>query len=192
MKRQWNRAQKWKGNLVPALFWFPPTLLGVALGFVKQQFLFGALFIFIGIVVGLVALNYTGLWENNRLKKAAVLNFQREHPNFQGFAVFVGFARAGYGSALDPHEDVGMLALLGNTMVIRGEHLNLEVENRNVKEIGYAGSIHSLIFLGGWIKIVTDTQTIYVEPREYSTLSRNNRFRKKMVGRLQNWRRPGG
>lgn len=189
--RWWSGELKWMGNLVPMIFWLPLTAAGVLIGLVKHNYLVGAYLVLAGQIIGWIAINNFGLWQNKALKRHLGKLFELRQGDFDGFRIFVGLSRPGFKSLLDPHEDIGYLAIDGSHLFFVGEHFGFRVQASEIENIAFASSIHTLLGLGGWVELDLthdgERKILYFEPREERTLWRNNRLRKKLVGRLLNW-----
>ena len=195
MAKSWDGQAKWMGNLIPFLFWAPFSLIGLALLFIRHDYRLSIALLAIGQIAGWLALNYTGLFNNKQFKIAGRTRFEAAFPGFKGEAIFVGFAKPNHKSMLDPHQDLGYLGINESEMVFAGEDGKFSLDRRSITGIKKSASIHTLLAMGGWIRVDASTDdkpiTIYFEPREKGTLIGNNRYRKKMVGRLREWKATG-
>lgn len=176
---------------MPLLFWLPPTALGVYAALARNQYAPAVSLLVLGLVAGWLALNWLGLWGNSELKRHYAQAFDQRYPNFEGYKAFVGFAPSGHYSVLDPHKDVGFLGLHSDYLVFVGEDGGMVVQRSEVREVGMAPSIHSVVGLGGWVSLKIHRngadKTLFFEPRESDTLLVNNRSRKRMFSHLNNW-----
>jgi len=195
--RHWNRRRRWMGNVLPAVFWFPLTMAGLII-YYRTGHVWGWAFntLCLGQFLGLVSLNYLGLFENALLRKELDREFRVLRPRYTGYRVFVGFASQGYSSWVDPHEDVGYLCLTPETIEFYGDQIIWKLEHKDVLRITKGPNIHSLVGLGRWIRIeatLGGSKTILrLEPRDRDTLIGNLIGGRKLRVRLLNWQQAKG
>jgi hypothetical protein len=180
------------GNVAPFVFWLPPTATGLAIVLRTKNFFGPGLFLIIfGQVISLIVLNYTGLFANQRMRQAMTEEFDILKPHFRGLRVFVGFASPHYRGILDPHEDVGFLALTAETLEFIGDQRSLMVKLEDVHRVRFRPNTHSLVGLGRWICVegVTQEQAFEMrfEPREVGTLLGNRKLGGLIKEKIENW-----
>lgn len=181
------------GNLVPALVWLPLTVCGlVVIRATKDPLGSGFWLLLVGQLGSLVVLNFTGLWENRRMRTALFREFQILRPNHRGWKMFVGYASGPYTSWLDPHEDIGYCCLTPDTLEFYGDAKVRIVKREEVKRILWRPNVHSLLGLGRWIVVEAVESgkpvTLKFEPRDRDTLLGNLLLGQGLKRRLLNWR----
>lgn len=175
------------GNVVPALVAMPFVIggCGLALGRPDAAAIGGGVVAF-GLLVGLLALNRFGLYENACMRSALGARFGRS-----ASGTFVGFATPTYRSALDPHEDVGFLEVGDDALVFIGESHTVRLPKTSIRRIGKRANPHSWVGLGGWLSIEATLEghpaRMLVEPRQADTLLGNKRIAKTLHRELQAW-----
>jgi hypothetical protein len=182
------------GNLAPAILWLPLTIAGIIILYRTKQVWGWALdCVCLGQVLGLVALNYLGLYENASLRWELDREFRVLRPRYSGWRLFVGFASQGYTSWVDPHEDVGYLCLTADTIEFYGDRLIWKLKRGDVIRIANGPNVHSFVGLGRWIRIeATQDGTrilLRLEPRDKDTLLGNLASGRKLRQRLINWQK---
>lgn len=184
----WTSRRKWLGNLIPASIWLVPTAAGIIWSIRQDNFLgIGLIGVIIGLVAGLLAVNFFGLFENEAMKRTLEIRLRARGEFPKDSICFVGFARPEYSSMLDPHEDVGFLELRPNELRILGESLQIEISKSEVKEIRFRPNVHSIFGLGRWISIETEQSRLLIEPRQLRTLRKNLRFGRSLRAELEAW-----
>jgi hypothetical protein len=185
------------GNIIPFLFWLLPTGLGVAwmMWRVELQGL-GLYLLIAGSVLGWLALNQFGLFENGRMRRDLERTLRARGVDLVPDRVFVGIATPRHQGRLDPHEDVGFLFLFPDRATFISETRTLDLNRHDIREIRFRPNVHSLVGLGRWISFeaVQDGRPIrlMVEPRERKTLLGNLRRGKPLLERFRRWQRDGG
>jgi len=188
----WTARRKWLGNLIPALFWFPPAAVGVYLLATKGQLIgLGLWLLMASTVLGWLAVNQFGFFENKRMRKNLERILQTEDRDLTGEHVFVGFATPKYSSMLDAHEDVGFLRILSDRLVFVSETRTVEILKGDVTGARFRPNVHTVIGLGRWIgvdaKLGDKPIRLLVEPRERVTLLGNFLFGKTLLKKLRSW-----
>ena len=191
----WTSRRKWLGNVVPAIFWVPPATVGLFLVVVKGQFLGTGLWLLIlSTVLGWLAVNQFGFFENARMRKQLTNILKATGQELPKEHYFVGFATPKYSSILDAHEDVGFLCIYSDRVSFISESRNLELSKSDLKLVRFRPNVHSLIFLGRWISLegISGGRPIrlLIEPREKVTLFGNRRFGAKLQKHLAKWISP--
>lgn len=180
------------GNLIPAITWLPATVIGILLIQLSHDPLgLGFRVLIGGQILTLVVLNFTGLFENNSMRRALYREFQVLRPNHRGWKMFVGYASERYSSWLDPHEDLGYCCLTPDTFEFYGDSKIRTVKREQVSRIRWKPNVHSLLGMGRWIVIeaVQDGKlvTLKFEPRDRDNLFGNLLLGRKLKQRLENW-----
>lgn len=190
----WTGRRKWLGNLIPVLFWLPLTIAGIVV-IVKsgEASPLGIGLLGAATVVGWLALNQFGLYENGRMKgQLARIIIARGDVGPEAHW-FVGFATPRYSSALDAHEDVGFLWMEPDRVKFVSEVRTVEVARADVTEVRFRPNVHSLLFLGRWVAIEATVAgkpiRLTVEPRVDRTLLVNRRLSNELLARLEEWRK---
>ena len=108
----WTSGRKWAGNLLPLLFWLPPTAYGLGrMGLRAEIDDFGVSMVALGVILGWLATNWFGAMPNRAMRGQLERILKVKGEDLGSATWFVGFATPRYSSALDPHEDVGFLLL---------------------------------------------------------------------------------
>lgn len=188
----WTRRRKWLGNLVPALFWFPLAAFGVYQVAKQGQFLGSGLYFLIGsTLIGWLAINQFGFFENHRMRRQLELILSAQKNEINGEFIFTGFATPKYSSMLDAHEDVGFLKILPDRLLFISELRHLEILKADIVEVGFRPNVHSVLGLGRWVSIDAKSGEkrirLLVEPREKNTMLASSRFGSRLVARLREW-----
>lgn len=186
----WTTWRKLLGNLVPALICLP---LGVAalLAYDSAKPLAPAPLLLSAAmpIVGWLALNLLAPLNDAAMRREAMRAFGRARPLDRPKLIFVGLAREGYQGLLDPHEDVGLLALDADGLRFYGEVLRLEIARSQLLAVKRAPNPHSLLMLGGWVVLEAALENgpkrLFIEPRERPTLLGNRRLLAKLQEELQ-------
>ncbi|MBS1718634.1 MAG: hypothetical protein JSS72_12980 [Armatimonadetes bacterium] len=191
-KRIWTARRKLMGNLIPSLIWAPLTIYGLYL-IRKTGVIFGPGFWFIlaAQVLGLVAVNFFGLYDNQRMKQHMMREAEVLYPHLRGWMMFVGYAPDGYGNLLDPHKDVGILILTPDSIEFVGDSHLISLRRSQVLRVTYRANIHSLVGLGRWVTIEGRKDgklfVLHFEPREAKTLLGDRRLSSNLKQKLENW-----
>ncbi|MDI9635570.1 hypothetical protein QPK87_14115 [Kamptonema cortianum] len=188
----WTIWRQLPGNLLPILFCAP--FLALALrefgdaGATTLFFVWVASF----CVSGWLAINFLGLTGNRSLKRTLRRRLPVLYEDLTADSIFVGFSRPGHRGLLDPHQDIGFLVIGENDLTFFGEIQKFSLEKDLITSISSKPNIHSVLFLGGWIAITAQAgERLYqmrIEPREKSTLLGNNRYRRRLIRQLNDWR----
>ena len=191
----WTPRRKLLGNLIPALFWLPPALFGLYWVAAKSQFIGPGLWsLILSTVLGWLAVNQFGFFENNRMRNQLERILKTQERNLPQDSVFVGFATPKYSSVLDAHEDVGFLCFYGDHLNFVSERRSIELYKSDITEIRFRPNVHSVIFLGRWVSVeaVTGGKPIrlLIEPRERRTLLKNRLYSADLLKRLRKWKGP--
>jgi len=181
------------GNLLPALFSVPIGALGIWMYEPTKPFAPLPLTLIIAFpLVGIVALNWLGLFGNNLLRGELSRLFSRENEIGDRRLIFIGLARPEYKGILDPHQELAFLLIGPEELELYGELTRLKIPRRHVIEIKRKRNIHSWLGLGGWVVLRfvegATTRELLLEPREFSSLARNRRFAKALFADLEKWR----
>ena len=187
-QRIWNPARRILGNLAPMILCVPFGIAGVMLYRIEQPFepiplIALALF----PVIGWLATNVMGLWDNDRMRAELARRFGRTQAGQKQDLVFIGFSSLKYRGALDPHEDIGFLVFGDEELEIFGDARQLTLKRTEITKIEKKGNVHSLVGLGGWIAIYTPEGGVLIEPRERTSLLANKRFAKELRAKLESW-----
>lgn len=144
-----------------------------------------------GTIFGWLAVNFFGLFENARMRTQLQRILIAKNETLTE-PIFVGFATPRYSSALDPHEDVGFLAITPDRLRFVSETRTVEVPKAAVTQVRLRGNVHTLLGLGRWVSVegTIDGKPIrfLMEPREYRTLLANKGYAKRLAQRLNEWR----
>jgi hypothetical protein len=180
------------GNLVPALFWLPPMIAGIAVMAVTAQILgLGLWLIVAATVLGWLSLNQFGGYMNGRMRRELERLLRSRGEDLSGERNFVGFATPRYASLLDAHEDVGFLKLLPDRIRFVSETRVVEVPRAEVRGVRYRMNVHSLVGLGRWVSIEGESGgkpiRLLLEPRDRGTMIGNLRTGTKLKAKLKRW-----
>jgi hypothetical protein len=181
------------GNLIPALFWFPPAVVGVYEIAAKGQLLgLGLWLLILSTVLGWLSINQFGFFENRKMRKQLERILETEGRATMGDKVFVGFATPKYSSMLDAHEDVGFLRILHDRVIFVSELRTVEVMKSDIVGIRFRANVHSVLGLGRWVsiegKVGEQPIRLLIEPRERLTLFGNRLYGSKLRTKLLNWK----
>ena len=100
---------------------------------------------------------------------------------------FVGMATPSHVGMIDPHEDVGWLAIYRDQLVFFGDTYRTTIDRSSVKQVVPRPNAHSMVFLGGFVSVEGQDFRIAFEIRDEPTLWRNSRRNKKLCARLRAW-----
>lgn len=174
----WNNRRKWVGNLLPALFFLPPVILGI-LWMHKNNAIFGygLWMIGLGTLLGWVGLNLFGLFANGFMKRQIRRELMAKDVSFDDPHFFVGFATPRFINMLDAHEDVGYLFLRESYIEFIGESNQVKIPRSEVHSVRFRPNIHSWVGLGRWICVEGERKgkrfRLSVEAREKDFLMLN-------------------
>ncbi|MCW5943011.1 MAG: hypothetical protein KIS66_12310 [Fimbriimonadaceae bacterium] len=182
----WTARRKWMGNVLPTLVSLPFLASGSALALVDgESVIVGGGIVTLGLLAGLVTLNKFGLYDNATMRA----ELRRKLGNPEGR--FVGFARPGYRSLLDPHQDLGFFMVRAEELAFLGEALTVQLPRAAVVRIGKRANPHSWVGLGGWISIEAILEgrpvRMLIEPRDRPTLLGNKRVARTLRAELETW-----
>ncbi len=189
----WTARRKWLGNLAPLLVWLPFAIGGFAWMAIRRSTIGpGLLLLILATVLGWVALNQFGLFENARMKaqlKRILASRGEALPDVDRW--FVGFASPKYAALLDAHEDVGFFTISPDRLLFASETRTIEIAKGDVRRIRFRPNVHSMVGLGRWIciegTIGSKPIRLNIEPRERRTLLGNLREGKRLLARLAKW-----
>lgn len=186
----WNQYRQWMSNLVPLLLSVPVFVAGMLFyqqGRMLQAFVFWGAF----PVVGWLAVNFLGLFQNGRMMRVLRPRFLDEYPELADSAVFVGFARPKYRSLLEAHEDIGWLLLHRDRIEFLGERQRHSLAREEIHGARFRANAHSLLGLGRWISIegMRDGKPVrlMIEPRQRGSLLANKRLSGTILNTIQEW-----
>jgi len=188
----WTTRRKVLGNLIPAIVWLIPTTYGLAV-MATSRILLGPGLILLGVstVLGWLALNSFGLFENLLMQKELeqILKNRKDAPAPESW--FVGLTTPKYRGLLDAHEDVGFLEILPDRLSFTSETRRLEFLATEVRSVRYRVNVHSLVLLGRWVSVegvsAGKPVRMLLEPRERPTMLGNFRESGVLFGRLSKW-----
>lgn len=170
----WNRNRQLLGNIIPIVF------AAVIAFLFKRLFssvdLIAALILF--VVTTWLFMNQFGLWENNKIEK----ELREKLKNNSG--EFVGFATPKEKGLLDPHFDVGILHISEDMLSYSGERISIRIPLSEIRDVYFVKNAHSLVFLGGYMAVITKNATLYFECRRHKTLLGNLKTTKKLISDL--------
>lgn len=142
-------------------------------------------------IVGWIAVNFLGLYQNRAMHKEMEMRLRSERPNPPYRRYFVGMATPVFRGILDPHEDVGFLLLQPDKIEFFGERIRVEIARAEVKQIRVRPNVHSLIGLGRWVSIEAEVEgkeaRLMVELRQRPTLLGNLLMSRTLVKKLRKW-----
>ena len=183
------------GNFVPALFWFPLALAGVAIAVIQGQFIgLGLWFLVASTFVGWLAVNFFGYYENQAMRRQLERILKVKETPIEGEFIFVGFASPNFSSMVDAHEDVGFLRILDDRITFVSETRTMEIMRADITGAKRRFNVHSLVGLGGWVgidaKIGERQFRMLVEPREKATMLGSKPYAGRLIARIQEWKKP--
>lgn len=142
-------------------------------------------------VLGWIATNYLGLFQNKKMKRELELRLRSSRQKLPSSRYFVGIATPTFKGLIDPHEDVGFLILHGDEIEFWGDSLNIIIAKQEIRDVRFRPNIHTLIGLGRWVSIEGEIGgkpvRLAVEVRDRSTLIGNLRRSKALRQRLLQW-----
>lgn len=180
----WSTYRKLMANLVPALAFVPVFAIGLML-YQRGQHTAALAFLIASPIVGLVAVNFLGLYQNSQMKLElrGLLGKEDAEP------IFVGFSRPGSISALDPHDDLGWLVVGTRSVKFFGEKGAYDLPWSDIRAVRFRPNVHTLLGLGRWISFegLKDGKQLrmMVEPRVHSTLLANKREGARLLRKLR-------
>ncbi|HZH99226.1 MAG TPA: hypothetical protein VEX38_09665 [Fimbriimonadaceae bacterium] len=190
--RVWTPGRRLMGNVLPMLIALPPAILGVVLMITRGEILGLGLALFaVSPVLGWIATNYLGLFQNKKMKRELELRLRSSRQKLPSSRYFVGIATPTFKGLIDPHEDVGFLILHGDEIEFWGDSLNIIIAKQEIRDVRFRPNIHTLIGLGRWVSIEGEIGgkpvRLAVEVRDRSTLIGNLRRSKALRQRLLQW-----
>ena len=133
-------------------------------------------------------MNWWGLFENARMRREMEAKWRAAKRPEPIRRYFVGMATPAHSGMIDPHEDVGWLAVYPDKLEFFGDRFRTLVERDKIETIRLRPNAHSLVFLGGFVAVEGAGFRISFEMRDHPTLWRNNRQNKKLHSRLLQWK----
>jgi hypothetical protein len=189
--RLWTTGRKLPGNILPILIGAPFLVYGVK-EFPSKGLSTDVRMALIAFpLMTWVSTNFLGLIGNIGLKAETGKRLHQERPFDKSEKTFVGFARPGYNSLLDPHEDVGYLIVHTDHLEFWGSDIKVDLQKASVKSISFRPNPHSVVGLGRWVCVEGESAgkavRLLVEPRERATLLGNLIVGTKLKKRLEGW-----
>jgi hypothetical protein len=159
-------------------FWIVPTVAGVLWVFQSGKITGPGLWVLVaGQVLGWIALNIFGLFENGRIRRDSMRNLALRRPPAPGPVIFVGCASTKHQSMLDAHEDVGFLSFGPQELEFIGDEKRMRILREQIQKVHFQANVHSIVGLGRWISIEATINGLPVrlllEPRERNTMFGN-------------------
>ena len=188
----WTTRRKVLGNLVPTIVWLIPTAYGLAVMAATRVLLGpGLAMLLISTVLGWLALNSFGLFENLQMQRELEQILKNRKDEVAAESWFVGLTTPKYRGLLDAHEDVGFLQILPEKLSFVSETRKIELLKSEIRRIRYRGNVHSLVFLGRWVSVEGESGgkpvRMLLEPRERPTMLGNFRESSVLRARLTKW-----
>jgi len=177
------------GNLIPALVWLVPTLIGLQ-RVVQTHQLFGIGLVYLGLatILGWLALNQFGFYQNGRMRRR-LLAILGKNNGLPPERFFVGFSTPKYSGALDAHEDVGFLCATDECLVFISETRTSDLRKDEITKISFRPNVHTMVGLGRWISIEGKKNgqpvRMLIEPRERNTMLGNLFYGKRFIQKLR-------
>ena len=180
------------GNLIPGLLSFPLAATGLMLWRPEDPFQPLPLALLAAFpILGWFALAFFGLWSNASMRTELGQRYGRERGAASGPMLFVGMARPGFRSLLDPHEDIALLIFSPTELEVYGEKAHFKIPRVAITGVRLKSNTHSWIALGGWISIECGEQTFLIESRQSDILLDNKLKRRSLAAQLEQWRTTG-
>lgn len=175
------------------LFWLLPTLGGVFWTFRSGKIIGPGLWILLGgQLLGWIALNLFGLFENGRIRRDSMRNLTMRRPPAPGPVVFVGCASSRHHSVLDAHEDVGFLAFGPQELEFIGDEKRMRILREQITDVRFLPNVHTIVGLGRWVSVEALINglpaRLLLEPRERHTLLGNLLLSGWLKKTIQDWR----
>lgn len=183
----WTKRRQWIGNLLPLMVGLPPLLLAGFLLWNRKDWGGPIALACLGPVLTWLAMNFWGLFENARMKREMETRWKTAHRPDPIRRYFVGMATPAHSGMLDPHEDVGWLAVYPEKLEFFGDRFRTIVEREKVDQVSWRPNAHSLVFLGGFCAVEGAGFRICFEMRDHKSLWRNRAHTKRLLSRLQKW-----
>lgn len=180
------------GNLLPTLFAAPFGAYGLYTMWAKGEILGrGLIWLAATPIVGWIAVNFLGLYQNRAMRKEMDMRLRSERPNPPYRRYFVGMATPAYRGILDPHEDIGFLLIHPDKIEFFGEHIRVEIARSEVQGVRARPNVHTLIGLGRWVSIEALSNgkeaRLLVEMRQRPTLLGNLLMSRTLIKKLRKW-----
>lgn len=189
--RLWTTGRKLPGNILPIIIGAPFLFYGVK-EFPAKGLSPDVLLSLIAFpVLTWIATNFLGLIGNIGLKNEVGKRLHQERPFDKTEKTFVGFARPGFNSLLDPHEDVGFLIVHHDHLEFWGSDVKVDLARADIKAVHFRPNPHSVVGLGRWICVEGESAgksvRLLIEPRERATLLGNRAVGGRLKHRLEEW-----
>jgi len=188
----WTTFHKFMGNFIPFILAAPFAAYGLWWMLSRGEIMGRGLLVFgFSPLIGWLAMNFLGLFQNNAMRREMVIFLRGMKPKLNAPRFFVGMATPRYSSLLDPHQDVGFLILHPDRLEFFGDHMNLAILRYDVSRIGFRWNAHTLVGLGRWVtvdgKMHERAVRLQIEMRERPTLFGNMLLTGRLKKRLENW-----
>lgn len=129
-------------------------------------------------LIAYLLLNRFGFFENAKIRR------ELEAQGLKGELVGLVFDRPA--PLLDAHAEVGMLEFNKKRLLICTEDRAIEMIWNEVQEIKLTPNPHSLLGLGGWIKLIAKGgQTLKIESRAKETMLASRKETKRLCAQLK-------
>jgi hypothetical protein len=149
----------------------------------------GLWLLLVGTVVGWVALNQFGFFENGRMRASLERILRAKEGDLPDDRMFVGYASPKYAGLIDAHEDVGFLCFLPDRLRFVSEVRTVDFPFAQIRRVRFRPNAHSLLGLGRWVSIEgragKETLEMKVEPRERRTMLANFRLSRPLRDRIR-------
>jgi hypothetical protein len=181
----WNWRRQLLGNIGPLAVGFPFQALGIFIMWRSNLLLGSGLAWFLaGTILSATSLNWLGTYGGHDLQLQFDVWYQAKVTHLPQTKFFAGFATSKYSSLLDPHEDIGYLYLTPTHIGFLGEKYEFQIENSAITSVRGRFNPHSLLGLGGFIKIEFKVEgknsSVLFEARSERTLLQNKREGRKL------------
>jgi len=188
----WTWRRQLTGNILPLIPGLPFLVIGFYTMCHQQKFLGWGLLIFsLGVATTWISLNWLACYASRGLQLEFDIWYQSKIAELPKERYFVGFAQPNYSGILDPHQDIGFLALGESNLIFLGEKFHLSFPKSTIKEVKFKWNPHSIVGLGRWICVqgTSDSMDFHlkIEPRSESTLLADKRASSILRNRIQNW-----
>ncbi len=188
----WTARRKWMGNLVPIALALPPAVFGVwTIVSAGQVSTSAVLWISAMPVLGWLAVNRFGLFENSAMREQMRRRLMAAKEDLGQARWFVGFSRPGHSGLLDAHEDVGFLIEREDALEFIGDTHRVRLPRASITRVRFRPNPHALLLLGRWVSVegLLEGQPVrlLVEPRERDTMLGNRVVGKALRKRIEAW-----
>ncbi len=188
----WTLKRQLMGNLVPGLLAAPFAAYGVFEMWRSGDLLGRGLAALVAAaVVGWIALNFLGLYQNRAIHREMEMRLRSERPRPPYRRYFVGMATPAFRGWLDPHEDVGYLMLYPDRIEFFGERHRVVIEREKIVDIRVRPNVHTLVGLGRWVSVEATVDgkpaRLLIEIRQRNTLLGNLRMSRTLLKKLRKW-----